>query len=160
NHIGDPAAAPAIEKYFAQHETGHYAILRTTAVPTVIKAGFRTNVIPSEAEATLDVRALPDEDMDRFYAELRRVIGDPRVEVVPGAGHRRQQARRAPTRPEPAGKRQDCRAGQDPPYVSARRLLTQEMGVRNAQLCMGFPGNCDHRRHLRLRRYCRCIRGT
>jgi acetylornithine deacetylase/succinyl-diaminopimelate desuccinylase-like protein len=83
NHIGDPGAASAIEKYFAQHELSHDAILRTTVVPTIIKAGFRTNVIPSEAEATLDVRALPDEDLDRFYAELRRVIADAKVEVVP-----------------------------------------------------------------------------
>ncbi len=83
NHIGDPAAAPAIEKYFARYELSHDAILRTTIVPTLIKAGFRTNVIPSEADATLDVRALPDEDLDKFYAELRRVIADPKVEVVP-----------------------------------------------------------------------------
>ena len=27
----------AIERYFAQHETGHNAILRTTVVPTIIK---------------------------------------------------------------------------------------------------------------------------
>ena len=39
--------------------------------------------------ATLDVRALPDEDMGKFYEQLRRVIGDPRVEVVPNvASHR------------------------------------------------------------------------
>jgi len=83
NHIADPVAAPEIEKYFSQHELSHGALLRTTVVPTIIKAGFRTNVIPSEAEATLDVRAVPDEDLDRFYAELRRVIADPQVEVVP-----------------------------------------------------------------------------
>ena len=93
NHINDPAAAPAIEKYFAQHETGHNAILRTTVVPTIIKAGFRSNVIPSEAEATLDVRALPDENMDRFYAELRRVIGDSKVEVVPSKNRGRPVSR-------------------------------------------------------------------
>jgi acetylornithine deacetylase/succinyl-diaminopimelate desuccinylase-like protein len=83
NHIGDAGAAPAIEKYLARHELSHDAILRTTVVPTVIKAGFRTNVIPSEAEATLDVRALPDENLDGLYAELRRVISDPQVEVIP-----------------------------------------------------------------------------
>jgi acetylornithine deacetylase/succinyl-diaminopimelate desuccinylase-like protein len=83
NHISDALAAPEIEKYFAQHELTRDALLRTTIVPTIIKAGFRTNVIPSEAEATLDVRALPDEDLNSFYAELRRVIADPQVEVVP-----------------------------------------------------------------------------
>jgi acetylornithine deacetylase/succinyl-diaminopimelate desuccinylase-like protein len=85
NSIGSgekKSAVRAIE-YFARHELSHDALLRTTVVPTVIKAGFRTNVIPSEAEATLDVRALPDEDLDSFYAELRRVIGDPKVEVIP-----------------------------------------------------------------------------
>ena len=93
NHINDPAAAPAIEKYFAQHEPGHSAILRTTVVPTILKAGFRTNVIPSEAEATLDVRALPDENLDRFYSELRHVIGDEKVEVVPSKNRGRPVSR-------------------------------------------------------------------
>jgi acetylornithine deacetylase/succinyl-diaminopimelate desuccinylase-like protein len=83
NHVGQPAASGASENYFRQHELSHDAMLRTTVVPTVIKAGFRTNVIPSEAEATLDVRALPDEDLDRFYRALRHVIVDPNVEVIP-----------------------------------------------------------------------------
>ena len=83
NHIADPAAAPAIEKYFAQHELHHDALLRTTVTPTILKAGFRANVIPSEAEATLDVRTLPDEDVPRFFAEIRRVVADPKIEVVP-----------------------------------------------------------------------------
>ena len=41
------------------------------------------NVIPSHAEAMLDIRALPDEDMTKFFAEIERVIGDPAVKVVP-----------------------------------------------------------------------------
>jgi acetylornithine deacetylase/succinyl-diaminopimelate desuccinylase-like protein len=52
-------------------------------VPTVIDAGFRRNVIPSEASAILDIRMLPDEDVEDFYAQLAAVIGDPRVEIVP-----------------------------------------------------------------------------
>lgn len=46
-------------------------------------AGFRKNVIPSEASAILDIRMLPDENVDEFYAELAKVIDDPRVEIVP-----------------------------------------------------------------------------
>jgi acetylornithine deacetylase/succinyl-diaminopimelate desuccinylase-like protein len=84
NHISDPKRSAAIQKYFAEHELTHYSMLRTSVVPTIIKAGFRSNVIPSEAEATIDVRALPDEDMNKLYAELRRVINDPAVEVVGG----------------------------------------------------------------------------
>jgi len=80
--ILDPAHASGVDRYFREHEPGHYSILRTSVVPTIVKAGFRANVIPSEGEAYLDVRALPDEDMTRFIAELRRVIDDPEIEIV------------------------------------------------------------------------------
>jgi acetylornithine deacetylase/succinyl-diaminopimelate desuccinylase-like protein len=82
-HIVNPARRAEIENHFAKHELGHHSILRTSISPTMITAGFRSNVIPSEAEAYLDVRALPDEDMDQFVAELRRVIADPKVDVIP-----------------------------------------------------------------------------
>ena len=49
----------------------------------MLKAGVGANVIPSEAEATLDIRALPGEDIDEFYAEMKRVINDPAVKIVP-----------------------------------------------------------------------------
>jgi acetylornithine deacetylase/succinyl-diaminopimelate desuccinylase-like protein len=49
----------------------------------MLKAGVGPNVIPSEAEATLDIRALPDENIPRFYAEMGKVIGDPEVQIVP-----------------------------------------------------------------------------
>ena len=81
--ILDPARAAEADRWFAQHEPGHYSILRTSVVPTILRAGFRNNVIPSEAEGYLDVRALPDEDMTKFVADLRRVIGDASVEIVP-----------------------------------------------------------------------------
>jgi acetylornithine deacetylase/succinyl-diaminopimelate desuccinylase-like protein len=79
------ARAAEIDRYFKQNEPGHYSILRTSVVPTMIKAGFRSNVIPSDAEAYLDVRALPDENMPALVAEIRKVIADPGVEVIPPA---------------------------------------------------------------------------
>jgi acetylornithine deacetylase/succinyl-diaminopimelate desuccinylase-like protein len=81
--ILDPRYAAEVDRYFAEHERHHYAMLRTTITPTILKAGFRTNVIPSEAEATLDVRTLADEDVERFYNEMRRVIDDAKVELIP-----------------------------------------------------------------------------
>jgi acetylornithine deacetylase/succinyl-diaminopimelate desuccinylase-like protein len=77
-----PEKAPEIERYFREHEPAHNSMLRTSISPTIIRGGFRGNVIPSEAEAYLDIRALPEEDMDRFYAMLREAIGDPQVEVA------------------------------------------------------------------------------
>jgi acetylornithine deacetylase/succinyl-diaminopimelate desuccinylase-like protein len=57
--------------------------LRTSVVPTILKAGFRQNVIPSEAEATVDIRGLPDEDITKFYDEMRRVMADPAIRIEP-----------------------------------------------------------------------------
>jgi acetylornithine deacetylase/succinyl-diaminopimelate desuccinylase-like protein len=71
-------------RYFAQHELGHASIARTSISPTILQGGFRSNVIPSEATATLDIRAVPEEDMPAFYEMMRQVIGDPNVEVVSG----------------------------------------------------------------------------
>jgi acetylornithine deacetylase/succinyl-diaminopimelate desuccinylase-like protein len=78
-----PASAAGAQKYLREHSPGEYSMLRTSVVPTMLKAGVGPNVIPSEAEATIDVRALPDEDVDRFYAEMTKVIADPAVKVVP-----------------------------------------------------------------------------
>ncbi len=82
----DPQRAEEVQRYLAVNEPQHYSMLRTSIVPTIIKGGFRVNVIPSEAEATLDVRALPDEDLDKLFAEMGKVIGDPavRIERIPG----------------------------------------------------------------------------
>ncbi len=56
-------------------------MLRTSVVPTILKAGFRMNVIPSEAEATIDVRMAPGEDDKKFFDQMRQVIGDPAVKI-------------------------------------------------------------------------------
>ena len=79
----DPAQSSTIARYLLEHEPALHTMLRTSVVPTILKAGFRMNVIPSEAEATIDVRALPDEDMTMFYQEMRRVIADPAVTIEP-----------------------------------------------------------------------------
>lgn len=89
----DPRRAPDAQRYLAANEPSHYSMLRTSAVPTIIGGGFRTNVIPSQAEATIDIRALPDEDQNKFYEELRKVINDPTVKMEPtGFGARPQAA--------------------------------------------------------------------
>jgi acetylornithine deacetylase/succinyl-diaminopimelate desuccinylase-like protein len=81
--LTDPARSVAIQRYLAVNEPQQYSMLRTSVVPTILKAGFRVNVIPSEAEATVDIRALPDEDMPKFLEEMRKVIGDPAVKIEP-----------------------------------------------------------------------------
>lgn len=96
NNITNSKRTADIQRYFAQNERDHYSILRTSVVPTIIHIGFRINVIPSEGEATLDIRALPDEDMERLYGELRRLINDPSIELLPDSGETRPAS--APSR--------------------------------------------------------------
>jgi acetylornithine deacetylase/succinyl-diaminopimelate desuccinylase-like protein len=66
NALLNPRTAEAAERYLAEHEPQAYSMLRTSVAPTMLKAGVGANVIPSEAEATLDIRALPDEDIVKF----------------------------------------------------------------------------------------------
>ena len=79
----DPAQRAHSQRYFAEHEPQHHALLRTGVAPTILSGGFRSNVIPSEAHATLDVRGLPDENPEAFYAHMAAVINDPNVDIVP-----------------------------------------------------------------------------
>jgi len=72
-------AALAADAWFSEHEPGYSSMMRTSISPTIIEAGYRLNVIPSEAKAMLDVRMLPEENPDQFLAALTRVINDPAV---------------------------------------------------------------------------------
>lgn len=83
--IANPGAnsemSAAIQEYFAVNEPRHHSMLSTSISPNIVQGGYQVNVIPSEATATLDVRALPDENMDNLVAELRKVINDPAIAV-------------------------------------------------------------------------------
>jgi acetylornithine deacetylase/succinyl-diaminopimelate desuccinylase-like protein len=52
------------------------ALLRNTISPTVLVGSDKTNTIPAEASAELDIRLLPDQDTLAFRRELLRVIAD------------------------------------------------------------------------------------
>jgi acetylornithine deacetylase/succinyl-diaminopimelate desuccinylase-like protein len=88
-HLEDPALNQMVQEKIRATNLGYNSMLRTSISPTIFRAGFRNNVIPGDALATLDVRALPDEDLDAFVAMLRQLINDPAVEVVPSEGRRR-----------------------------------------------------------------------
>ncbi|GAC1652639.1 MAG: M20/M25/M40 family metallo-hydrolase [Gemmatimonadaceae bacterium] len=58
------------------------AILRNTISLTVLSGSNKTNVIPAEATAEIDVRLLPDQDPASVLADLKRVVNDPAVEFT------------------------------------------------------------------------------
>jgi acetylornithine deacetylase/succinyl-diaminopimelate desuccinylase-like protein len=77
----DPAVQKAADDWLFEHEPRHSSMLRTSASPNIITGGYRFNVIPSQATATIDVRLLPDEDQDAFLEQVKKVVDDPAVDV-------------------------------------------------------------------------------
>ena len=83
--LADPATAlrhPAAREWFTSN-LYYNAILRNTISITVLRGSDKTNIIPPEASAELDVRLLPGERPADFIRELARVIGDSAVEITP-----------------------------------------------------------------------------
>jgi acetylornithine deacetylase/succinyl-diaminopimelate desuccinylase-like protein len=78
----DPKVLAASYDYLLENEPRHASMLRSSISPNIIQAGYRSNVIPSEAKVTLDVRLLPDEDQDKFLEHVKRIVNDPAIEVA------------------------------------------------------------------------------
>ena len=56
------------------------AILRNTISLTGLQGSNKTNVIPAEASADIDIRLLPDTDPKEMMAALQRIVGDTAVQ--------------------------------------------------------------------------------
>ncbi len=83
--FADPAAAlrdPAAVRFFTANMY-YNALLRNTISITVLRGSDKTNVIPHEASAELDVRLLPGERPADLVGEIRQVIADSAVEITP-----------------------------------------------------------------------------
>jgi acetylornithine deacetylase/succinyl-diaminopimelate desuccinylase-like protein len=78
----DPAVSGPADAYFRRAEPIHASMIRSSISPTMVQAGYRVNVIPSEVKATLDVRTLPDQDPAEFLEMVKKVINDPAVDVA------------------------------------------------------------------------------
>ncbi len=59
------------------------ALIRTTTAVTMIKGGAKENALPCEAEAVVNIRALPGESNDSVIDHVRRTINNPRIKIRP-----------------------------------------------------------------------------
>jgi acetylornithine deacetylase/succinyl-diaminopimelate desuccinylase-like protein len=78
--LPSPPSTEVLHALAAEHPRIHSMLSNSIAV-TSVRAGVRPNVIPAEAEATLDVRLVTGYSPDRFLDELAAVIDDPAVSV-------------------------------------------------------------------------------
>ncbi len=52
------------------------ALVRTTAAPTILRSGFKDNVIPTQATAQVNCRILPDESIASTQEYLQSLVGE------------------------------------------------------------------------------------
>lgn len=83
-NVLDPGQVSEVDEYFLANEPRHSSMLRSSLSPNIFDAGYRINVIPSDAKASVDFRALPDESIPEFLDEIRRIVNDPAVEISLG----------------------------------------------------------------------------
>ncbi|GAW48353.1 MULTISPECIES: M20/M25/M40 family metallo-hydrolase [unclassified Nocardioides] len=70
-----PENAPALIEEFGSAARMLGAVIRNTANPTMLSAGYKVNVIPTEASAHVDGRFLPGFE-DEFFATLAELVGE------------------------------------------------------------------------------------
>ncbi len=74
-----PERMPQAARRLAEANPVWGAMLRNTIAPTILRGGIRSNVVPSSARATLNIRLLPGESAHALVAELKKVVNDPQV---------------------------------------------------------------------------------
>ena len=74
-HADHPAIKPLLVRKLPK-APGVQAMLRDTLTTTVLMAGQKANMAPQAAVATLDLRLLPDTDLEEYLANLKRTVND------------------------------------------------------------------------------------
>jgi len=64
------------------------SMMRDTIAPTVFQAGFRANVIPTDAHAVINVRLVPGDTIDLLVNDLKKLVNDPMIkfDIQPEGG--------------------------------------------------------------------------
>jgi acetylornithine deacetylase/succinyl-diaminopimelate desuccinylase-like protein len=86
--LGSPDRGDHAARWISDANPSWNAMLRDTVSPTILQAGIRPNVIPSEARAVLNIRLLPGNQLDPLLAKLKQLVNDPQVrfETEPDGG--------------------------------------------------------------------------
>ena len=78
---GTTAQVAAADRAISRDALLH-SLMRNTIAPVIVAGGFRSNVIPGSAEATLNVRLIPGSDPEAFVQSLRTLFNDPLLTVT------------------------------------------------------------------------------
>lgn len=76
------------QRFLADANPMWNSMMRDTIAPTILQAGVRSNVIPSEARAVLNIRLIPGDTIDVLVNDLKKLVNDPQIrfEIAPEGG--------------------------------------------------------------------------
>jgi acetylornithine deacetylase/succinyl-diaminopimelate desuccinylase-like protein len=77
--VDTPDRGEHAQRYLSDANPTWNSMMRDTVAPTILQAGFRANVIPSEAHATINVRLVPGDTIDLFVNDLKKLVNDPQI---------------------------------------------------------------------------------
>ena len=103
------------------------ALLKNTLAPTIIKGGYKENIIPSECELTIDCRLLPGFTENWIKETLKKILGED--------GYTIEFIKRDPASESPIN---------TPLFAAAEKVLTKEIPSSLVSAYM-VPGGTDSR---------------
>jgi acetylornithine deacetylase/succinyl-diaminopimelate desuccinylase-like protein len=77
--VDTPDRGEHAQRYLSDASPLWNSMMRDTVAPTMLQAGIRANVIPSEARATLNIRLIPGDTIDVFVNDLKKLVNDPQI---------------------------------------------------------------------------------
>ncbi len=95
--LENPLTAQAAANQIRVKDPEIDAMLHTTITATVVRAGNTVNVIPTIAEAQLDVRRMPGEPREEMMARFRQTVNDSEVELSFAPGQQMSSTEPSPT---------------------------------------------------------------
>jgi acetylornithine deacetylase/succinyl-diaminopimelate desuccinylase-like protein len=79
--IDTPDRGEHAQRVVAEMNPMWNSMMRDTVAPTILQAGVRGNVIPSDAKAVLNVRLLPGDTITALLSDLEKLVNDPQVKM-------------------------------------------------------------------------------
>ncbi len=86
--LEQPERADLAVKHLGEESPMWNSMLRDTIAPTMLQAGVRVNVVPSEATANLNVRMLPGHSIEELMGQFVKIVNDPQIrfQLAPDSG--------------------------------------------------------------------------
>ena len=77
--VDTPDRGEHAQRYLSDASPMWNSMMRDTVAPTILQAGIRANVIPSDAHATINIRLVPGDTIDVFVNDLKKLVNDPQI---------------------------------------------------------------------------------